>query len=161
MLQAINSGEWIQRLMTEGMTAEALLEEIKTHYDLDEYVSDRLVIGSPETNMLDLGIWMSIQAVVTRVHRRRGSHPDALARSVEDAWNNYLSPSAFQNVHERLKIVLHCIVDDNGGNSLVERKRGKLFRDCMILEIHDDDDNDVLEPPNDDDFDDNDNRSTS
>ncbi|KAG7357475.1 hypothetical protein IV203_002163 [Nitzschia inconspicua] len=161
ILQAINSGEWIQLLVTEGMTAEALLEEIKTHYDLDEYVSDSIVIGSPETNMLHLGIWMSIQAVVTRVHRRRGSHPDALARSVEDAWNNYLSPSAFQNVHERLKIVLHCIVDDNGGNSLVERKRGKFFRDCMILEIDDDDDNDDLEPPNDDDLDDNDNRSTS
>ncbi|KAG7370138.1 hypothetical protein IV203_027884 [Nitzschia inconspicua] len=44
-LQAIKSGEWIQLLVTEGMTAEALLEEIKTHYDLDEYVSDRLVIG--------------------------------------------------------------------------------------------------------------------
>ncbi|KAG7341326.1 hypothetical protein IV203_023277 [Nitzschia inconspicua] len=96
ILQAIKSGEWIQLLVTEGMTAEALLEEMKTHYDLDEYVSDRLVIGSPETNMLDLGIWMSIQAEVTRVHRRRGSHPDSLARSVEDAWNNYLSSSAFQ-----------------------------------------------------------------
>jgi hypothetical protein len=116
---------------------------------------------SPETNMLDLGIWMSIQAVVTRVHHRRGSHPDALARSVEDAWGNYLSPSAFQNVHERLKIVLHCIVDDNGGNSLVERKRGKLFRDCTILENDDDDNNNDLEPSNDDDFDDNDNNSTS
>ncbi|KAG7371569.1 hypothetical protein IV203_020139 [Nitzschia inconspicua] len=110
--------------------------------------------------MLDLGNWMSIQAVVTRVHHRRGSHPDALARSVEDAWNIYLSPSAFQNVHERLKIVLHCIVDDNGRTSLVERKRGKLFRDCMILEIDDDDTNDDLELPNDDDFDDNDNSST-
>ncbi|KAG7373068.1 hypothetical protein IV203_033792 [Nitzschia inconspicua] len=113
---------------------------------------------SPETNML---IWMSIQAVVTRAHHRRGSHPDALARSVEDARNDYLSPSAFQNLHKRLKIVLHYIVDDNGGNSLVERKRGKLFCVCMILEIDDDDNNDDLEPPNDDDFDDNDNNSTS
>ncbi|KAG7351610.1 hypothetical protein IV203_010970 [Nitzschia inconspicua] len=119
------------------------------------------VIGSPETNMLDLGIWMSIQAVVTRFHHRRGSHPDALARSVENAWNNCLSPSAFQDFHERLKIVLHCIVDDNGGNSLVERKGGKLFRDCMTLEIVDDDNNEDLEPPIHDDFNDNDTSSTS
>ncbi|KAG7375038.1 hypothetical protein IV203_014133 [Nitzschia inconspicua] len=75
-----------------------------TRYSVDVDIlqaikSDRLVIGSPETNMLDLGIWMNIQAVVTRVHHRRGSHPDALARSVEDTWNNYLSSSAFQNVH--------------------------------------------------------------
>lgn len=87
--------------------------------------------------MLDLGIWMSIQAVVTRAHHKRGSHPDALARSVEDAWDNYLSPNAFQKVHDRLRIVLHCIVDDNSGNSLVEKKRGKLFRDCTVLEVDD------------------------
>ncbi|KAG7337604.1 hypothetical protein IV203_021845 [Nitzschia inconspicua] len=37
ILQVIKSGEWIQLLVTEGMTAEAMLEEIKTHYDLDEY----------------------------------------------------------------------------------------------------------------------------
>ena len=89
--------------------------------------------------MLDLGIWMSIQAAVTRVHHKRQYHPDALAQSVQDAWNNYLSPDAFKNVHGRLRIVLHCIVEDNGGNNLVEQKRGKLFRDSVI-EIPDDDD---------------------
>ncbi|KAG7347184.1 hypothetical protein IV203_006253 [Nitzschia inconspicua] len=104
ILQAINSGEWIQLLVTEGMTAEALLEEIKTHYDLDEYVSDRLVIGSPETNMLDLGIWMSIQAVVTRVHRRRGSHPDALARCVEQLLVTNVDSSIFFVVWEKTMI---------------------------------------------------------
>jgi len=97
---------------------------------------------SPETNMLDLGIWMSIQAVVTRVHHKRRCHPDALAKSVLDAWSNYLSPNAFQNVHRRLRVMLTCIVDDRGGNSLVEAKRGKLFRDAtLVVDLDEEDEN--------------------
>jgi hypothetical protein len=73
----------------------------------------------------------------------RRCHHDALAQSVEDAWNSYLSPQAFKNVHGRLRVVLTCIVDDKGGNSLVESKRGKLFRDATIIDLteenHDDD----------------------
>lgn len=94
---------------------------------------------SPETNMLDLGVWMSIQAAVTRVHYMRRCHHDALARSVEEAWNSYLSPLSFARVHRRLRVVLTCIVDDKGGNELVESKRGKLFRDATIIDLTDDD----------------------
>ena len=104
---------------------------------------------SPETNVLDLGVWMSIQAVVTRVHHKRRCHPDALARSVCDAWNNYLSPNAFENVFNRLRIVLTCIVDDNGGNDSVENKRGKLFRDAtLVVDLDDDDENEDNELDN-------------
>ena len=88
---------------------------------------------------LDLGVWMSIQAVVTRVHHMQRCHHDALAQSVEDAWNGYLSPEAFKNVHSRLRVVLSCIVDDKGGNSLVESKCGKLFRDATIIDLTEDD----------------------
>ena len=101
--------------------------------------------------MLDLGIWMSIQAAETRVHRNRQYNPEALAKSVQDAWDNYLSPDAFQNVHGRLRVVLNCIVDDNGGNNLVEKKRGKLFRDSTILEIDNQDDENSSEEFSDDD----------
>ena len=45
VVKAIVSGEWKTQLTTDGMTVEELLEEVKTYYDLDEYVSDRLVIG--------------------------------------------------------------------------------------------------------------------
>jgi len=68
---------------------------------------------------------------------RRCQH-DALAKSVEDAWNQYLSPQAFKNVHARLRVVLSCIVDDKGGNALVEKKRGKLFRDATIIDLTED-----------------------
>jgi len=261
VVEAINRGEWRQQLVTPAMSVDDLLESINTQYDLDEYVSDRLIIGyytntqggarkwkrlkendnldelgmrtndageqvpilltdlelfveqrrgdeveedcscdssfmldvipmigerlrasfywvpeneiiylfmdnagghgteasiqqytailrdqfnvqivwqvprSPETNMLDLGIWMSIQAAVTRVHHMRRCHHEALAKSVVDAWNGYLSPQAFKNVHARLRVVLSCIVEDQGGNSLVETKRGKLFRDATIIDL--------------------------
>jgi hypothetical protein len=99
---------------------------------------------SPETNMLDLGVWMSIQCSVMNVHYGRKCHHDALAKSVEEAWNGYLSQKAFTNVYNRLRVVLTCIVDDNGGNRLVESKRGKLFRDATIIDLTDE--NDPIQP---------------
>jgi hypothetical protein len=102
---------------------------------------------SPETNMLDLGVWMSIQCSVMNVHYGRKCHHDALAKSVEEAWDGYLSQKAFSNVYSRLRVVLVCIVEDNGGNRLVESKRGKLFRDATIIDLTDEDDqNDPIQP---------------
>lgn len=43
--QAIGSAEWIRELATEGTTVDELLEQMKTLFDLDEFVCDRLVIG--------------------------------------------------------------------------------------------------------------------
>ncbi len=85
--------------------------------------------------MLDLGVWMSIQSAVMKTHYGRRCHHDALAKSVEDAWNGYLSQEAFYNVHRWLRVVLVCIVDDDGGDRLVESKRGKLFRDATIIDL--------------------------
>ena len=45
VVEAIAKGEWRDHLYTPGMPVDELLESIKTLYDLDEYVSDRLVIG--------------------------------------------------------------------------------------------------------------------
>ena len=45
VVEAIIKGDWKHQLVIPGMTIDELLESIKTQYDLDEYVSDRLVIG--------------------------------------------------------------------------------------------------------------------
>ena len=82
--------------------------------------------------MLDLGVWMSIQSKVENVHHRRRCQVDALCRSIEDAWENHLLEDAFANVFSRLRVVLSLIVEDNGGNELVEKKRGKLFCDASL-----------------------------
>ena len=40
--------------------------------------------------------------------------------------------------------MLTCIVDDNGGDERVEKKRGKLFRDAtLVVDLDDDDENDI------------------
>ena len=49
---------------------------------------------SPKTNMLDLGIWMSIQAKVEKMHHMKQCYHDALAKSVETAWESYLDKGA-------------------------------------------------------------------
>lgn len=95
---------------------------------------------SPETNMLDLGVWASIQSKVEKVHHMKRCQHDALARSVMTAWNTYLDEGAFARVFNRLRVVLSCIVDDGGGNEKVESKRGKLFRDATIIDLTEEDD---------------------
>ena len=85
--------------------------------------------------MLDLGVWMSIQSSVEKTHRGRRCQADALAWSIEDSWNNYLSPQAFANVFNRLRVVLACIVDGKGGNDKVEEKRGVLHREATIIDL--------------------------
>lgn len=99
---------------------------------------------SPETNMLDLGIWMAIQCAVTRVQRGKRCQTNALANSVQDTWKEYLNPQAFTNVHGRIRVVLNLIVEGQGGNENIESKRGKLFHDCTLPE------NDAAATENDD-----------
>jgi len=45
VVEAIVRGDWKDQLVMPGMSVDELLESIKTQYDLDEFVSDRLVIG--------------------------------------------------------------------------------------------------------------------
>jgi len=90
---------------------------------------------SPETNMLDLGVWMSIQSAVMRTHRMKRCQHDALAKSVMVAWEKYLNIRAFTHVHGRLRVALVCICEDAGGNTMIEAKRGKLYRDATIIDL--------------------------
>lgn len=91
---------------------------------------------SPETNLLDLGIWMSIQSAVEREHQFKCHEANALASSVERAWSKrFADGKVFQSVSRRLRKVLDLIIDGNGGNDLVESQRGKLFRDPLDVEL--------------------------
>ena len=93
-------------------------DTIKTYTDgLKEFNVEIIwqVPRSPETNMLDLGVWMSIQNAVERMHRGQRFAHDALAKSIKDTWQSYLSTTAFSNVCKWLRVVLKCILDDDGG----------------------------------------------
>jgi hypothetical protein len=110
-------------------TSEAI--EKYTQMLKDEYNIEIIhqVPRSPETNLLDLGIWRSIQAAVEKEHVKKTYDPESLARSVERAWDKRLNPIAFSRVADRLLKVLDLIVEDDGDNNLVESQRGKLFSD--------------------------------
>jgi hypothetical protein len=80
---------------------------------------------SPETNTLDLGIWCSLQWAVDRLMRGRRGDIHALNKGVREVWASTDLQTAFVNVWKRLGRVLHLIEEDDGGNDLVEGKRGK------------------------------------
>ena len=64
---------------------------------------------------------------------------------MEDAWSSHLNEGAFLRVYKRIRVVLRCILDDDGGNHLVEKKRGKLFRDCTIIDLTDENEDNEAE----------------
>ena len=86
------------------------------------------VPNSPETNMLDLGAWMSIQSVVEELHRQRLMNEDALADTVMQAFEEFDGPTKLAAIAARWELVLDLILEDKGGNDLVETKRGTLTK---------------------------------
>jgi hypothetical protein len=96
---------------------------------------------SPETNLLDLGIWMSIQTAVEKAMCMKRGDIQALVNAVNDAWDTRLSEKAFNNVYERLQNVLAMIDDDKGGNAKVEENRDKHFRKLDMPAAADESDN--------------------
>ena len=108
-------------------TDDCVAEYVKTLKDDWNVICVHQRPRSPATNMLDLGIWMAIQSVVEKLHFGCMKENNALARTVDKAWEE-LEPVKLTNVFNRWKLVLDLIIDDEGGNRKVESKRGKLFR---------------------------------
>jgi hypothetical protein len=97
---------------------------------LDDYnvVLNWQVPQSPETNMLDLGAWMSLQHVVETLHRNRVMNESALAETVLEAFDKFDGYQKLGAIARRWELVLDLILDDDGGNNLVETKRGMLTK---------------------------------
>ena len=81
---------------------------------------------SPETNILDLGVWRAFQHVVEKQHFRKRKEKGALWRTCQGAYKT-LDPQKLTNVYNRWLYVLDLIITDDGDNRLVESRRGKLF----------------------------------
>ena len=80
---------------------------------------------SPETNLLDLGTWMSLQSRVESIQQSKVMRPDTLAESVLDAWKSFSeNGEILKKISKRWDKVLDLIIKDNGGNDLVESERG-------------------------------------
>ena len=83
---------------------------------------------SPETNMLDLGAWMTIQSEVEYLHRHRMMNEDALAASVMQAFDEFDGYTKLEAIAKRWELVLDLIQEGKGGNELVETNRGTLTK---------------------------------
>ena len=80
---------------------------------------------SPGTNVLDLGIWMSLQSAVKKCHQLRRGDKDALHATVMKVWKDVASEEAFMKVFERLKKNYAVIEKSQGSNDYYEEFRGK------------------------------------
>jgi len=106
-------------------TIEAIEEY--TRILADEYNIDIVhqIPWSPDTNVLDLGIWCCLQWAIDGFMRGCRGDVHALNKGVHEVWSSKDLSTAFENVWNWLGRVLHLIREDNGGNKLVETKRGK------------------------------------
>ena len=79
-------------------------------------------------------MWSSLQSRVKKQHDQKRTDVHALAESVMNTWNNdkNLSDDVINRVRKRLRNVLALIVEGDGGNDLVETKRGKEIRNLEI-----------------------------
>ena len=82
------------------------------------------VANSPETNLLDLGFWATIQSCVEKLHKFKRMDPESLSRSVRDAWFGMDSMDKLGRIYKRWEHVLSLIVKGKGTNDLVEMDRG-------------------------------------
>ena len=78
----------------------------------------------PKTNMLDLGIWMSLQSMVEKAHQKKVMQHDKLSKTVMDCFDE-IPKQMLDNVVEWWKQVLYLICIRKGWNELVEQYSGK------------------------------------
>jgi hypothetical protein len=78
-------------------------------------------------NLLDLGIWCSLQSFVEKMHRGHRSDAAALARTIEKTWTDEYDSEVFKKVYARGQKVLQLVIDDNGGNTKVDSHRRELL----------------------------------
>ena len=77
----------------------------------------------PETNMLDLGVWMALQSITEYLHKKKVMQNDVLAESMQEAFDE-ISKKILEKVHDWWKLMLKLIVQGKGSNNLVEAHHG-------------------------------------
>ena len=106
-------------------TVKAIGKYVRILKDKYNVIVKHQIPHSPETNLLDLGTWMSLQSRVENIQHSKVMRPDTLAESVLDAWKTFSeNREILKKITTRWEKVLDLIIKDNGGNDLVESERG-------------------------------------
>ena len=82
---------------------EKYTEDLKNKHKIETI---QQVPRSPDrdTNVLDLGIWMSLQSAVEKEHRGQKNDANALDKTVMKVWANVASKEAFLNAFGKLPV---------------------------------------------------------
>ena len=119
------------------------MKKLKDKYNVE---IEWQVPNSPETNMLDLGTWLSLQSKVELSHRNKVMNKDVLAATVEKCWNDIdMNEDILTKVHKRWKLVLELIVQGIGSNNLVEKHRGLKLKLLDMPQVPDSDNDEVVQ----------------
>jgi hypothetical protein len=78
------------------------------------------IANSPETNMLDLGTWVTIQCILSHMHCGKCIQKDMLCKTVYNAFET-LESGKLENITSCWKHVLDLIIIGKGSNDLVEQ----------------------------------------
>jgi hypothetical protein len=78
---------------------------------------------SPETNALDLGFWMALQNRTEKKSFDMRISKNNVFTAVQEAWDE-MPALTITKICDRIPKVLDLIVQDNGGNRLVQNNRG-------------------------------------
>ena len=121
---------------------EQYVEYLKEHFNI---IIEWQVPHSPETNLLDLGVWMATQSHTEYLHKRKVMQADSLADSVTAAYEE-INGNILESVHKRWKLVLELIIAGKGSNNLVESARGLKVNLASLPQVSDldSDDDDVV-----------------
>ena len=91
------------------------------------------VPNSPETNMLDLGVWVALQSLVEKLHKGKVMNSHELSKSVMSSFAE-ISDHILTRVYDRWRLVMHLIISGKGTNEVVESHRG-LKKPLIIAEL--------------------------
>ena len=87
---------------------------------------------SPFINTLNHSVCTTLQSVVERRHFTKHCHVEALVSTVMTTWDEGKLDRQITNVFKRLEKLLCLINEGEGGNDLVELKRGKKNRNLKF-----------------------------
>ena len=107
---------------------EQYKQELKSRFNISvEFQPPR----TPELNLLDLGLWMSMQSSVEKLILREEIQQNAncIYDTCQRVFDSF-SPDIIKKVHDRLALKIWSLVAlDHGNNTTVESQRGKLTVD--------------------------------
>jgi hypothetical protein len=99
-------------------TNDAIVDYVHTMKELYNIEIIHQIPRGPEMNILDLGVWMSLQLFVEKKHRGKQTDVVVLARMIQDTWDHF-DETVFSCVYARGMKVLDSIITDRGDNALV------------------------------------------